>query len=75
MAKKNSGAALEIGAGLAAAAAAAGAAYWLYGAKHSAQHRKMAKSWMLKARAEVLDQIESIKNIDKASYLRMAKGL
>ncbi len=62
-----------MGAGLAAAATAGAAAYWLYGAKHSAQHRKIAKSWMLKARAEMLDAVEKINDIDKAQYLALAQ--
>ncbi len=70
MAKDNgSGAAIGIGMGVAAAAAAAGGAYWLYGAKHSAKHRKMAKSWMLKARAEVMEGIEKLEDIDKEKYM------
>jgi hypothetical protein len=74
MAKNNnSGGMVGVGAGLAAVAAAGAAAYWLYGAKHSAQHRKMAKSWMLKARAEVLDAVEKLNEIDKAQYLALAQ--
>ncbi len=64
-----------IGAGVAAAAAAAAAAYWLYGAKHSAQHRRMAKSWMLKARSEVLDAVEKIQDIDKEKYMRIVENV
>ena len=64
-----------VGAGLAAAATAGAAAYWLYGAKHSAQHRKMAKSWMLRARAEVLDTVEKINDIDKEQYIKLAQGV
>ncbi|HWB33995.1 MAG TPA: hypothetical protein VG753_01590 [Candidatus Paceibacterota bacterium] len=75
MAKKNSGMGVTVGvgAGLAAVAATGAAAYWLYGAKHSAAHRKMAKSWMLKARAEVLDAVEKLNDIDKAQYLALAQ--
>jgi hypothetical protein len=70
--KNGPGAALPIGIGIAAAAAAAaGGAYWLYGAKHSAQHRKMAKSWMLKARAEVMDALEKLEDIDKDRYMEI----
>ncbi len=76
MAKKNNtGAAIGIGAGLAAAAAAAAGAYWLYGAKHSAQHRRMAKSWMLKARSEVLDAVEKLQDIDKEKYMKIVDGV
>lgn len=59
------------GAGLsvAALAAAAAGAYWLYGSKHAAKHRKMAKSYMLKARAEAMDAVERVKDIDKTQYM------
>ena len=77
MANKNgSSAALPIGLGVAAAAAAAaGGAYWLYGAKHSAQHRRLAKSWMLKARAEVMEGIEKLEDIDKEKYMKLVEGV
>jgi len=74
MAKNNDNTA-AIGLGLAAAAAAAGGAYWLYGAKHSAKHRKMAKSWMLKARAEVMDAVEKLEDIDKEKYMQIAESV
>lgn len=70
MAKQNTnnmGAA--VGVGLVAAATAAAGAYWLYGSKHSAQHRRMARSWMLKARSEVLEAVENLQDIDKESYM------
>ncbi len=71
MAKKktNVGAVVGVGVGVATVATAAAAAYWLYGAKHPAQHRKKAKSWMLKARAEVLDAVDKLKEIDHESYM------
>lgn len=77
MAKNNNaGTAIGVGVGVAAAAAvAAGGAYWLYGAKHSAQHRKMAKSWMLKARAEVMEAVEKLEHIDKQKYMEIAEGV
>lgn len=73
MAKKsngNSGAAgAAIGVAAATVAAAAAGAYWLYGAKDAAKHRKMAKSFMLKARADVMDAVERVKDIDKTQYM------
>ena len=71
MAQNNNQNAAAIGLGIAAAAAAAGGAYWLYGAKQSAKHRKMAKSWMLKARAEVMDAIGDLQDIDKEQYMQI----
>jgi len=75
MANQNSNdTALKAGAAAAAtAAAAAAAAYWFYGAKDAAKHRKQAKSFMLKARADVLDAVEAavekVGEIDKQKYL------
>jgi hypothetical protein len=53
-----------------AALAAATGAYWLYGTTHSAKHRKMAKSWMLKARADVMDSIKKLGEIDREQYVK-----
>lgn len=72
MAKKETTQKIAAAAGLAAAAAATAAgAYWLYGAKDAAKHRKLAKSWMLKARAEVMDAVEKLKEIDKETYMKI----
>ena len=72
MAKENSQK-IAAAAGVAAAAAAAAAgAYWLYGAKDAAKHRRLAKSWMLKARAEMMDLVEKAQNIDKETYMQLA---
>lgn len=67
--KKNTHAGVGVGVGVAAAAATAAAAYWLYGAKNAAKHRKLARSWMFKARAEVLEAVEKLGDIDKQTYL------
>lgn len=64
--------------GAAALAAAAAGTYWLYGAKDASKHRKAAKSWMLKARAEVLEgvekAIEKAGTIDKEKYVQLVKA-
>lgn len=63
-----------IGAIVAATAAAAASAYYLYGSKHAAQNRKKVKGWMLKAKGEVLEQIEKAKTaITQADYERMVE--
>jgi hypothetical protein len=69
MASKSTQTAVVGAAGLAAAAAAAAGAFWLYGAKNAPKHRKLARSWMLKARAEVLDAVEKLQDVDKSTYL------
>ena len=65
------GAALGVAAAAAGAAAAAAGAYWLYGAKHATKHRKLAKSYILKARVEALEALEKVKDIDKTTYLAL----
>ena len=69
MAKQNSSGNGAVIAGLTTVAAAAVGAFWLYGSEHAEKHRKIAKSWMLKARAEVMDAVEKMKEVDKATYL------
>lgn len=58
---------LAIGAGLAAVAGLAAAGYFLYG-KDGAKNRKKIKSWMLKAKAEVLEGVEKMKDVTEAEY-------
>jgi hypothetical protein len=70
--QKNVG--LAVGAAAAAAAAAAGA-YWLYGAKDAAKNRRAVRSWMFKARAEVLDAVEKLKDIDKEKYMAIVASV
>ncbi|MGH7141244.1 MAG: hypothetical protein ACREGH_01240 [Minisyncoccia bacterium] len=62
---------VEVVAGVGAALAAAAGAYWLYGAKDAKRHRKLAKSWMLKARAEVMEQVEKVGNLNRQQYMDM----
>ena len=57
-----------IGVGLTATALAAVGGYFLYGSKDAAKNRKQAKSWMLKARAEVLEGLENAKHMTKEEY-------
>lgn len=65
--EKNSHA-LGIGLGIAALAAAAAGAYYLYGSDKSAKNRKHVKSWMLKMKADVMDEVENMKDITKEAY-------
>jgi len=62
--------ALTIGAGavLVAAAATAASGYFLYGTKTGIKKRKQMKGWMLKAKGEVLEGIENLKDINEQAY-------
>ena len=66
MASKGKGAA--VGIGLTAAAVAAVGTYFLYGSKRAPANRARARSWMLKAKADVLEAIESAKRMDRSDY-------
>ena len=60
--------ALAIGAGIAALAATAAGAYYLYGTEKGKKKRKVMKSWMLKMKAEVMDEIEQLKDLNEDLY-------
>ena len=74
MANKKNGMGKGVAAAAAMAAAAVGA-YWFYGSKEAAKHRKSARSWMLKARGEVLEAVETVVEkageIDKEKYMNI----
>jgi hypothetical protein len=55
----------------AATAATAAGAYFLYGSKNASKNRKKIKGWTLKAKGEVLEKMEKMKNIDETDYKRI----
>ena len=59
-----------IGAGIGLAALTAAGLYFLYGEK-GAKNRERVYGWALKMKGEVLEKIESVKTIDRETYLRM----
>lgn len=56
--------------GIGLAALAAAGAYFL-GGKRGAGNRAAIKGWTLRMKGEVLEKIESMKKIDRETYLRM----
>lgn len=64
-----------VGIGLTAAAAAAAGAYFLYGSKNAATNRQKVRSWMLKAKAEALEQLEKAENMTKEEYMLMIDSI
>lgn len=58
---------LSIGAALTAAAVALAGSYFVYG-KNAKKNMKNVKSWALKAKAEVLEQLEKAKEISEPIY-------
>lgn len=67
--KQNSG--VGIGGAIVASVAAAAGAYFLYGTKEGAKQRNKVKGWALKAKGEVLEKIENIKDIDESKYKKI----
>jgi len=63
----SSGSGVAVGAGLVALAAAAAGAYFLYG-KDAKKRRSTVRGWALRAKGEVLEGIEQLKNIDEKQY-------
>ncbi|HNW44251.1 MAG TPA: hypothetical protein PKI19_07080 [Elusimicrobiales bacterium] len=59
-----------LGAGIGLAAITAAGVYFLYG-KKGAKNRARITSWALRMKGEVLQKIESLKTIDRATYLRL----
>lgn len=58
--------AIEIG--VAALAAAAAGAYFLYGSTKGPARRRALKSWMVKMKGDVMDEVENLKEISEESY-------
>jgi hypothetical protein len=59
---------IGIGVGVTATMLAAVGGYFLYGAKDAKKNRTKVGSWMLKAKAEVLEGIENTKELTEADY-------
>lgn len=57
-----------IGIGVTATMLAAVGGYFLYGSKDAPKNRKKVNSWMLKAKAEVLEGIENAKELSEVEY-------
>ncbi len=68
MAKLKTGAAVGLGAGLAAAAVGAALGSYLLTGKRATQTKKVLKSWMLKAKGELLEQLEQASSVGEDMY-------
>lgn len=65
--KKDNNTGAKVVAGLTMVAAAAGA-YFLYGTKEGKKQTKKIKGWTLKAKGEVLEKLENIKEVNQEKY-------
>ena len=69
--KMSSSQKVGLGVGVTAAGLAALGGFLLYGSKNAAKNRKTVKSWMLKARAEVLEGLENARHMSREDYEKM----
>lgn len=67
------GSGVMVGVGLAALAAAAAGTYFLYGSKNASKNRKIVKGWMLQAKGEIVEQLETVKDINEEVYHRIVQ--
>lgn len=68
MSKIKTGTAIGLGAGLAATAIAAAVGSFLLTGKRADKTKKVLRSWMLKAKGELLEQLESAGNVGENMY-------
>lgn len=62
-----------IGVGLTATAVAAAGAYFLYGSKNAPKNRRKVKSWMFKAKAEVLEGLENAQEMTEEEFGKLVE--
>lgn len=62
-----------IGVGLTAAAVTAAGAYFLYGSKNAKKNQKKVKSWMLRAKAEVLEGLENAEKMTEDEFMHLVE--
>jgi hypothetical protein len=65
--KNTSGTGKKVAVGIAMVAAAAGA-YFLYGTEAGKKTSKKIKGWALKAKGEVLEKLENLKEVSQEKY-------
>src|SRR3989344_9156112 len=68
MAKLKTATAVGLGAGLAAAAVGAAVGSYLLTGRRVAQTKRVLKGWMLKAKGEILEQLENAEDVGEEMY-------
>jgi hypothetical protein len=69
-----SGNGLEVGLALAGLAAIAGGVF-LYGTDAGKKKRKAIKGWMLKAKGEVIEKLETLKEVNEENYHKVVDAV
>lgn len=68
MAKKDTTSKLAVGVGIGMLAALSAGAYYLYGTKEGAKKRLKIRGWVLKAKGEVMEKLENLKEVNEKTY-------
>jgi hypothetical protein len=68
MEKKNNGSKLPVGIGIGMIAAGIAGAYYLYGTKEGSKNRAKVRGWVLRAKGEVLEKLENLKEVNEEKY-------
>lgn len=66
---------VKVAVGLTAAVVTAVGAYFLYGSKSANKNRQAVKSWVLKAKAEVLEKLEEAKEMTQEQYEEVVQNV
>ena len=74
--KSNDGkVAAGIGLGIGMLAALSAGAYYLYGTKEGSKKRLKIRGWMLKAKGEVMEKMESLKEVNEETYNALVENV
>ncbi len=65
---KNKNGKIPVGLGIGMIVAGIAGAYYLYGSKEGPKNRAKVRGWMLRAKGEVLEKIETLRDIDEQRY-------
>lgn len=74
-AKNKSGNGLEVGLALAAGLAAVAGGVFLYGTDAGKKKRKAIRGWVLKAKGEVIEKLENLKEVNEENYHKVVDAV
>ena len=75
MVQKKSGGSKAVVASIVGLTAAAIGTYYLYGHKDAEKNRAKVKGWMLKAKGDVLDELEKVQDVTESVYMAAVDGV
>lgn len=73
--EKKSNKKVLVGSAIVASVGAIAGAYLLFGTKKGKEKVKKVKGWMLKAKGEILEKLESVQNINEDAYKKVVDSV